>query len=808
MNFNCPCDELKFPPLLWISGGLSTLPRQIATFPEFRAAMLSAIGKHAPLRDWRARSSDDFGIMLLEMWSYVCDSISFYDEVIANESYLRTAQQRASLRKMVGLLGYIPRPAIAATVDLAILAEGRQPISVPAGTAFRSGAFPGSAPQVFELDANSTVHPFLNKWQVIPNRPATIDGGKNLATVTLSSVLLAPATVHLKTGQILVFEILGSPTAMQARVVKSITDYLASDGATYKKVDWDGPITVAGSTPLSQIELTVPTQIASLWAGTTSEYPIVNWGTGFLLLDALYRQLKSGSSIVIEKGGVFQWFKAFAVVDSRISLPPTGDTTIKTGSVTSTVTPPTIYVPITIVELDAFVNAAGHKLTSAPDFALTGFTDFIINYGFTSAGTVVAPAFPTLSPGDTLNLAAPFEMPQDGKSPNRFLLEDKNNLGDEITGGIDFTTGRLTLDQTSKISQPLTIPVDVFGNVVKASRGETVLAEILGSGDASAANQTFKLKKNPVTYTPSATAGNETGVASTLKVYVGGVRWAEVPTFYGAAPDAQVYIVRQNDDEESSITFGDGIRGSRLMTGSNNVLAMYRFGAGIASPPAGSIHQLGKPVKGIRSVRNPVPASGGDDAEPASGLRTYAPRSALLLGRAISVADMEAAAASVGGVRAVRAEWRWNQLRQRPLVQIWYIGAAGVALTVSQKLRGLSDPTTPIEVDQAQAVPASMSISIEIDPRYLEPDVLAAVRTALMDTESGLLCPELIGIGVPLFRSRIFDAVLDVPGTVAVTGLLLNGVAFDPYGISPGAGKYFDFENGTLLLNGKTGVDS
>lgn len=102
--------------------------------------------------------------------------------------------------------------------------------------------------------------------------------------------------------------------------------------------------------------------------------------------------------------------------------------------------------------------------------------------------------------------------------------------------------------------------------MVKASRGETVLAEILGSGDASATNQSFKLKKNPVTYTPSATAGNETGVASTLKVYVGGVRWTEVPTFYDAASDAQIYIVRQNDDGESIVTFGDGVRGSRLLT--------------------------------------------------------------------------------------------------------------------------------------------------------------------------------------------------------------------------------------------------
>jgi hypothetical protein len=40
-----------------------------------------------------------------------------------------------------------------------------------------------------------------------------------------------------------------------------------------------------------------------------------------------------------------------------------------------------------------------------------------------------------------------------------------------------------------------------------------------------------------------------------------------------------------------------------------------------------------------------------------------------------------------------------------------------------------------------------------------------------------------------------------------VTGLLWNGAWFNPYGISPGAGNYFDLENGTLLLNGKAGAN-
>src|SRR5437773_1991143 len=132
---NCPCDERIFPAPLKIAAGLGSLPRQLATFPEFRAAMLGAIPAQGPLVRWRARSSADFGIMLLEMWAYVCDCISFYDQVRADESYLRTAQLRSSVRMLAGLLGYVPRPAVAALADLAVFADGRRPVTLPIGTA-------------------------------------------------------------------------------------------------------------------------------------------------------------------------------------------------------------------------------------------------------------------------------------------------------------------------------------------------------------------------------------------------------------------------------------------------------------------------------------------------------------------------------------------------------------------------------------------------------------------------------------------------------------------------------------------------
>ena len=177
---NCICDDFRFPPETIIYAGLTEIPRQVGTFAEFRRALLRAISirttasleNHplwslrflierdrdglketlAAIGNWRGRHPEDFGMMLLEMWAYVCDLTSFYDDVLAHESYVRTARRRESLRKLVAPLGYIPRPAVAALAELSAFAEGRQVVTLPPGTAFRSGAFDGNPPQVFELD--------------------------------------------------------------------------------------------------------------------------------------------------------------------------------------------------------------------------------------------------------------------------------------------------------------------------------------------------------------------------------------------------------------------------------------------------------------------------------------------------------------------------------------------------------------------------------------------------------------------------------------------------------------------------------
>lgn len=794
---SCPCDDPTPDSPPDIAAGLSDLPRQLFDFAGLRTAMLDRARDHVALADWRARASDDYGVMWLELQAYVGELLSLYDKAIADESYVRTAKLRPSLRQVLGVLGYVPRPAVAATVDLAVLASGAQPVVLPTGTGFRSGAFDDQPPQVFELIAPATVHPALNKWAVTTPSATTLTG-------QLASLLLEPATARVAIDDVVLVELSAADADAHVRKVTAVERIVDGAGRRVVQVTFDRPVNAGAGKPVAGVHVRKATRTAALKAPSGVGGDLPSWGwffTTFFFLDGVYREARKGERFLVTYEGETRWATIHGRQESSLTLVESSTVpgyTIVIAGDNNDITIPTQTVQAvtalyTLVTSNDNLDAASRKATasSASWYAGAEPDGFTLGLGLVSAGRVLGPPIAAVLPTDPLGVRAARAPIGSTATTGRLILEDAEDRGVSVPGGVSFATRAIDLDPTATWTPGLATPLTAYGNVVTAVRGEAVIGEILGSGDATRTMQAFTLAKKPLTYMAVAGADNDAGVASSLSVWVDGLLWTEVPSFYGQAPDAQVYVVRQDDDEASTVTFGDGVFGARLPSGANNVVASYRFGAGAKAPPAGSIMQLARPVPGLASVVGPVAAGGGADAEDAESLRELAPRSALLLGRAISIEDMEVAARLTPGVVTARADWAWDGVRQRPVVKVWILGGAGVVDTVTARLKALADPDTPIGVSDAVAVAATIAIDLELDPRRVADEVLATAKAALLG-DGGWLTPAVLGIGGPLLRSPLLANLLTVPGVTGVRGLLWNGAALLDYGVDPGPGNYFD----------------
>ncbi|HMG90707.1 MAG TPA: hypothetical protein VK589_11630, partial [Chryseolinea sp.] len=576
---SCPCDRFVHPHPLNIGAGLKELPRQIATFPEFRRAMLGEIKTKAPLSRWSARQTEDLGVMLLEMWAYICDSLSFYDKVISQEEYLRTAVRRPSLRKLIALLGYIPRPAVGSFAFLSAIAEGRQRISLPVGTAFRSGAFEGGPPQVFELDQAAYIHPFFNKWNVVAPHAGV--------TGTTSSVLIIPEREIVAGRPALLYSTVNLSDS-RGVWLSGVQKYNGIDGRNYRQLSFSMRAVFSTEQQLANLRFLVPTQSIGLWTmNVEGTGPSVTCdGQGYLVLNNIIPQIKAGQLVLVSKGQEARWFTVTGTSTVSRKQSSGDSVSLTTSSGTTTFALTGVSVPVTLLRIDKCLNDQTRKV-SDEEWTDADRDQITIHFGLESGGTITDEPKSMLAGSDPLLLEGKFEKPLEPFEPVRFALSDINLQAVITTGRLDAQQSKLLTNPGQIWNKELTLPVTAFGNVLTVTHGETVTGEVLGSGDATLLNQTFNLKNNPLTYLPSPTVANSQGVENTLTIYVDGIKWKEVPSFFNRTPDDSIYIVRQNDLGESQITFGDGIRGRRLPTGIDNIIASYRFGAGAASPPAG-----------------------------------------------------------------------------------------------------------------------------------------------------------------------------------------------------------------------------
>jgi predicted phage baseplate assembly protein len=309
--------------------------------------------------------------------------------------------------------------------------------------------------------------------------------------------------------------------------------------------------------------------------------------------------------------------------------------------------------------------------------------------------------------------------------------------------------------------------VTIYGNVVKATHGET-RKEVLGSGDAAKAMQRFALKQKPLTYTAAA---NPDGVNSSLTVRVNEVLWHETNALSGLTATERRFVTQTDDEDQTTVIFGNGKQGARLPTGSENVKAQYRTGIGKpGNVKAGQITLLADRPLGVKEVINPLRASGGAGREHRDQARKNAPLAVKALDRLVSVrdyADFARTFAGIGKAHAVELS-----TGRKPLVHVTIAGADDIPLdetsdlfiNLERALRTLGDPFQPVQVAVRELLLIVLSAKVRIHPDYLWEDVAGRLRAGLL-TAFGFEAREL---GQQVFLSEVYAVMQAVRGVVYV----------------------------------------
>ena len=102
----CPTDFDCDAPLPCVPAPVPT-PRidyLAKDYAGFRRLMLDRLSLLVP--GWNERSAADLGVTLVELLAFAADTLSYRQDVVANEGYLNTARQRISVRRHARLVDY------------------------------------------------------------------------------------------------------------------------------------------------------------------------------------------------------------------------------------------------------------------------------------------------------------------------------------------------------------------------------------------------------------------------------------------------------------------------------------------------------------------------------------------------------------------------------------------------------------------------------------------------------------------------------------------------------------------------------
>ncbi|MFI7407080.1 putative baseplate assembly protein [Streptomyces sp. NPDC049627] len=752
--------------------GAAALRARVGTHAAFLAAMTRELAG-SPLT---TRDPADPALALLDAWACVGDVLTFYQERIADEGYLGTATERRSLVELGRLVGYRPRPGLAADGWLAYTLEpdpADVEMRVPAGSQVQSVPDPGQRPVVFETAADLVARPSWGVLRVRTRRPSPMT---RMCARGLRRVHLDGVSTGVAPGDRLLFHFAGKEPVL--RIVQSVrtdpvTVTTAVDLVTIAE-DYEAECRdEAGKTELPVFERldvlrvrTAPFGAATPlpprvdveaqpdWPLDPDLYDVDGQERRLLPLDGDHPRILAGSWIVVDRpAGDPELHQVQAVRSSGLAY-------YGISARSTLLTLAKEWFPVGATSLRDHrpytVHAQPEPLTLAPE----PFTDPV-----QGASVDLDRVITDLPPSRTVLITG---TPDDGTTPTGEVARVRavHTVTDpHRPGATPYTVLELAAALRTAYRRDT---VTVWGNVVRATHGETREETALGSGDASRPGQTFPLAAHPLTYTAAPDADGE---QAELTVRVAESAWHETAEIARSGPADHAYELRTDDTGRATVTFGDGRRAARLPSGTANVAARYRVGLGRdGNLRAGQLSQLRTKPLGISAVTNPLSTGGGTDADTDAALRARAPLPTLAMDRLVGLrdyADFTVARAGIGKAAATRLAVGGREVVHVTVagVEDAVIGPDDTVLTsLLTAFRRYGDAGVPAVVAPrirwTLVVEARVGIEADRSPTLMEP----RLRTRL-ERVFGFAAREL---GQSAYLAEAVAALQGVPGVVFV----------------------------------------
>src|SRR5215213_8740639 len=144
----CSGTDVETPAVIDNAPGLDAVAYRVGTHATFKESIQARLSSSdfAALAALRSRDDDDFTLALADGFAVMADVLTFYQERIANEAFLRTSTERRSALELARLIGYQPDPGVAADAWLAFTLEqarglrppSTRPVVIPEGTRVQS----------------------------------------------------------------------------------------------------------------------------------------------------------------------------------------------------------------------------------------------------------------------------------------------------------------------------------------------------------------------------------------------------------------------------------------------------------------------------------------------------------------------------------------------------------------------------------------------------------------------------------------------------------------------------------------------